>query len=497
MKPGKPLRGLISPAAALLVTAGALLFASVGSAAPRSVRRAAPTLAGAALDAPRATRLARAGGFELIDFHPCSGGAPGCALLAVRQPDGEAFVYRVSDRPCAGGTARCLGGFAASADLRSGRKQPGSRPSSAKVSAKPGEDGAPSDPQDEAQAAATNEIIEALGDGKYEGDYEEFWDDLESIQTWTNPSWREPDPPPPVKDSVRATGLAGSLSPAVLISGRYQPAIGAKECRRWAGYTSSAASIADVGNWIGNAAFDGCDSEVAVFSDRGAADLIGTERRWSRGTDHLDYPLEGRLKVPTTVWVAFADRDYASEKAEVEAEIARANEILAESRCGIELGPITYHDKTSALLQAEQPRGCGNIATELKPRVGFHEDRMNVYILSQLMIEGRAGVACTQESDNVILLDQDRGETSLVHEYGHWFDLWHTNLTDMPLVDVRNVMSDNEKDKRDKLTAGQCYRASFSRDSYINKQGLRSGKTKKCAHLQDADDECPGIKNEF
>jgi hypothetical protein len=58
-------------------------------------------------------------------------------------------------------------------------------------------------------------------------------------------------------------------------------------------------------------------------------------------------------------------------------------------------------------------------------------------------------------------------------------------------------MSDVEKSQRNMLTAGQCYRVNFSKDSYLNKQGLRRGKTRHCRHLQNADDECPGLKNEF
>jgi hypothetical protein len=376
-----------------------------------------------------------------------------------------------------------------------GAGQPRSPGTAAKVSGKPGTDGAPPDPQHEAQASATNEIIEALGDGKYEGALDQFWKDLESIQTWETPTWREPDPRPPVHDTVRLSGVSRARA-AVLISGRYSPPAEPRECRRWVGYTSSSSTVSDVGHWIGNAPFDGCDSEVAVFSDRAAADLIGTERRWSKHADELDYPVERATKVPSTVWIVHARTSFADEEERIREDFQAANQMLKDSICGVELELGQVHDRTRALADPAQNIGCA-VETLLKPQVGFDPARMNVYVVNGLENEDRAGVACTKQSDNVIVLDHGRFPSSLLHEYGHWFDLWHTNPTDMPEVDVRNVMSDVKKDERNKLTAGQCYRVNFSQDSYLNKRGLRAGKTKRCAHRQDADDECPGLKNEF
>jgi hypothetical protein len=474
-----------------------LTVTTANAAAPSPTSRPPQTFAGAPMDRQRAAGLARTGGFELIDFHPCVGSPEGCVLLAVRQPDGKVLALQVSDRRCIQVDASCLGGFTVSQQLGGRGGKPSSPAAAAKVLGKPGEGGAPPDPQHEAQAEATNEIIEALGGGKYEGNYDQFWADLESIQTWTNPAWIEPDPPPPVEDKVSMTGRFGNVNPAVLISGRYKTSEGRKECRWWVSYTSSTATISNIGNWIGNAIWDSCDSEVAVFSENGAAELVKPESRWSNGTDSLDFSVGAPINVPTTVWVIYADTDYADEKAEIEGEFALANSILAGSRCGIELGPVVYYDRTAALADPGQDLGCASIESTFKPRVGYHPNKMNVYIVKALIADERAGVACTAESDNVIVLDQGRSDTVLVHEYGHWFDLGHTTTKGMPLVNPRNIMAVTGTVPRDMLTAGQCYRANFSKDSYLNKQGLRDGKQKHCKHLQDADNECPGLKNEF
>jgi hypothetical protein len=118
-----------------------------------------------------------------------------------------------------------------------------------------------------------------------------------------------------------------------------------------------------------------------------------------------------------------------------------------------------------------------------------------VYVVDQLVASDRVGVACRAESDNVIVLGRGRSTTALAHEFGHWFDLWHVIKADMPKVNADNIMSTGGAD--DMFTAGQCYRMNFSDNSYVNLQGLRSGRTKNCAHLQDADNKCPGLKNEF
>ena len=121
----------------------------------------------------------------------------------------------------------------------------------------------------------------------------------------------------------------------------------------------------------------------------------------------------------------------------------------------------TYYNKTSALADPEQELGCGHIETIFKPQVGFHDNRMNVYIVNRLQADDRAGVACTAESDNVIVLDQGRSDIALAHEYGHWFDLWHTTEKHAPGECTEHHVARMIKTQRDMLTAGQCYRGQF------------------------------------
>lgn len=446
----------------------------------------------------RAAGIARAASYDLIDFHPCAKPSDSCTRIALKAKDGEALLYELDAKRCNTLDGACLGGFTVRELAGANKGKPGASDSprtAAKLQGAPGKDGAPPDPRDEAQAEATNEIIESLGDGKYDGNYDQFWRDLESIQTWNNPSWIEPDPHPPTQDSIRLTGGHDS-NPAALVSGRYKDEQGNKDCGYWVGATSTTAAIDLSRNWIGNAIADGCDSESAVFSENGAAQLNKPEGHWSKQSDRIDVTLGPRINVPTTVWVLQPRTTFAAEKAALESEFDIANDILRTSRCGIrlKLDPENIRDKSSTPLDPDEPLGCGSIDTVFKS-IGFHPNKMNVYIVTDLIASDRVGVACTAESDNVIVLGKGRTNTALIHEYGHWFDLWHVKKNAMPRVNVNNVMSTGGAD--DMFTAGQCYRMNFSKDSYINKQGLRNGRTKNCKHLQDADNQCPGLKNEF
>jgi hypothetical protein len=89
--------------------------------------------------------------------------------------------------------------------------------------------------------------------------------------------------PRTIDDRIQTYTLNGlaNANPVVLISGRYEDDDGSRRCRSWVSYESTSEVIDNLGNWLGNAVFDGCDSEVAVFSENGAAQLVKPEGRWS------------------------------------------------------------------------------------------------------------------------------------------------------------------------------------------------------------------------
>ena len=53
------------------------------------------------------------------------------------------------------------------------------------------------------------------------------------------------------------------------------------------------------------------------------------ENRWSKSADDLEYTTSAPVNIPTSVWVVYADTDYATEQSELRNEFTKANDTLA------------------------------------------------------------------------------------------------------------------------------------------------------------------------
>ena len=248
---------------------------------------------------------------------------------------------------------------------------------------------------------------------------------------------------------------------------------------------------------------DECLSEGAIFSESHGALLKKNVDRWTDAdNDALFFDPPEVLKIPTVVWIVDGNKfplsRFATEKSDVKGEISHANKIYKNSKCGIEIDVVEYVDKTDALKDPTISVGCGMFEDTLKKNVGYRPNRMNVYVVNTLKSDERSGVACKAETENVILISRDhRKRSTIAHEFGHWLSLDHTTSKRLPAVNPENIMCNDEGADGNMLTAGQCYRVNFDKDSYINVQGLRQGPVKDCKAIADNDSECPGLKREF
>lgn len=310
---------------------------------------------------------------------------------------------------------------------------------------------------------------------------------------------------PAQADSLILNGVA-ETKPAALLNGRRETENGV-DCRRFVeikkggrvGHNFTKAG----NNWPSTLT---CKSEVSIFSETTGAFIRKPMKRWTKeANDKVPFTLKGVRDVPTVVWIVSGPGSFATLKQQAEADVAQANNLLSVSKCGLRVDASAYYDRTSAVPIEPENFGCGKIETHLKPMVGWIPGIMNVYIVDQLASEKRTGVACKAESNNVIMLGSGRGSSAMAHEFGHWFALSHTCRSKqdrcgagMPEVDNNNVMSVDRTGPATHFTAGQCYRANFDKESFVNKMGIRAGnEVRKCDHLQDADKECPGLKKEF
>ena len=295
-------------------------------------------------------------------------------------------------------------------------------------------------------------------------------------------------------------------NPAALLSGNRENDAGT-ECQQFV-EVSTSGTAGHTFTKAGNMHEDTltCTSEVAIFSETTGAFIRKPVTRWTNDADdHVPFTLKGVRQVPAIVWIVNARNSFSAEKASVQDEILFANDIFSQSRCGFEVVVEDYRDKTQALTNPPATLGCADIGTVLNPKIGRTPGIMNIYVVDALNAPTRAGVACTGESNNVIIVDFGRGQSAIAHEFGHWFALSHTCRTPqdkcgtpMPDVNVDNIMSVEPGSAKNMLTTGQCYRANFDQDSYINKMRIRSGdETRTCANLESADNECPGLKKQI
>lgn len=244
---------------------------------------------------------------------------------------------------------------------------------------------------------------------------------------------------------------------------------------------------------IGNAlATRSCNSEVAVFSQHSAMQLVENVTVWTDGTgDRLLVDLTPSLQVPLTVWVVkgpFTSAGSAGIGDRAADQVHRADDLYGQMNCGLgfqaTINDATGNPNAPALLR----RKCSEGAS-LRSGIGFTPGRLNIYYLEDVLREDTGasvrGATCgfvlpspTTEDRNTILVHATGADDeTLAHELGHAFTLAHTNtVTGIPVTNVMNSAVNN----RDSFTEGQCFRVNVNPNSALNVNGTRVGPTRNC-----------------
>lgn len=237
--------------------------------------------------------------------------------------------------------------------------------------------------------------------------------------------------------------------------------------------------------FVGNVLSAGtCNSEVAVFSDNDAVQLITPVTLWTDVVgDKLPVDLTPDLwQAPVTVWIALAG---AQPTAQV--QIAQANVLYNTNHAGIAFN-ANYQNVSgnAASVATIGVPSCtaANIAA-LQGSAFYNANQFNVYYVNT----GVTGYNCIADR-NIIVVGTGARPATLAHEFGHAFTLAHVNTAGGASVDYNvdgvadfgntNVMWGGGIG-RTTFSEPQGFRMSLNPTSLLITNGVRTfGPTRTC-----------------
>jgi len=280
------------------------------------------------------------------------------------------------------------------------------------------------------------------------------------------------------QDFVRLSNMNGTDSATILLDGRRSTGCVDDEVRR-------ASPNVGVGNVLTN---QNCNTETAVFAQNNAMQLATPVNVWtSAATDTENVNMRPVIQVPVTVWIL--QGPLAQTQAQVNNDIARANQLYNTMQAGVGFSPVTINNATAnpnaaGLLNG----GCGN-AAQFSQQIGFTNGQLNVYYIS-VVAGGNRGQWCGGGNPNMMFVGASISDNeSLSHEVGHAFSLGHTNgIAGIPATNLMVTGGVN----RNSITTGQCFRIDVNSNSQLNANGNRNGPTRNCPDATTSN-TCPSL----
>ena len=253
--------------------------------------------------------------------------------------------------------------------------------------------------------------------------------------------------------------------------------------------------VIPIGNALSSA---GCPSEVAVFSNHHAMQLVDTSMVWTDlPIDKLTVPLAAPWQVPVAIFVVKGPYSAAGggNGDAAHDEVARANDLYGPMNCGLAVQATVVDATANPSAPGLLTRKCSQ-AGSLRQQIGFAPGQINVYYIEDVKREepppgggtdSVRGAMCglvlsSPPGDanwNTILVSTlYKDAETLAHEIGHAFSLGHANL--VPGMPATNVMYGTGVG-RNGFTEGQCFRVNVNKNSTLNLNGVRTGPIRMCA----------------
>lgn len=220
--------------------------------------------------------------------------------------------------------------------------------------------------------------------------------------------------------------------------------------------------VVSMGDLLPNGA---CRSEVVVFSDDDAMQLVENVTSWTQASnDTLDVNMTPRLMAPVSVWVA---RPGGLQTA-ID-DVDHANLLYNSNNSGIGFTPSFHDVSNDANATAIIGPNCASDPSAIEASAFYTPGQLNVYYVTGSF------TGCVPDADyNVASIGTTSNNQTLAHEFGHSMGLGHTNGSSND-----NIMVGGGQN-RTHFYDGQSFRMNAHCGSSLNKNGVRVGPMRHC-----------------
>lgn len=251
-------------------------------------------------------------------------------------------------------------------------------------------------------------------------------------------------------------------------------------------FTSTTGNLS-VGEFTG----PGTNGEIIGFNSKRPA-AITTPVNWTANKDQPDLNFNNIIKIPVKVWIVKGD--FATQRAMVINHCIYTANVWDTERMGVQFDPFEIVDATGDPDAPTYYDFTCSLQTGIENDIGKDANKINIYYVGTVDGSSTSGQACSIGSDFVAMGENTLSDL-LVHELGHDFGLFHTNISTNTSAnfDQTGIMH-NASNTREFITEGQLFRAHLLNNSALNNvYNARPGEPmRNCGH-NTSSAVCPSI----
>jgi len=242
---------------------------------------------------------------------------------------------------------------------------------------------------------------------------------------------------------------------------------------------------------IGMFTAPGTNSEIIGFNS-GRPVAITTSVNWTADRDEPDLDFNNVIQIPVKVWIVKGN--FATQRAMVVNHCIYTANVLSTERMGVQFNPFEIVDATGDPDASNYYNFTCGMQAGIENDIGKDANKINIYYVGTVDGSSTSGQACSIGSD-FVAMGENTFSDLLVHELGHDFGLFHTNISTNTSsnFNMTGIMHSGSV-TREFITEGQLFRAHLLSNSALNAvYNARPGEpTRSCGHNV-ANETCPSI----